>query len=610
MRKIFIGLLVFFSLALVGVIGYILYSTSQQDVPGDGTNTSSTSFSSSSAVTSSSSITSSSSTSDIPVAEEDALVCGAEGSDLKIDFENLASLGEGGNVFDQFAELGITFRNGDRIRSDNGANIGACDSPNPKLVERGEPQYGFQPSDSLSSQYLQSNGQYFITDSFLAGEGARPSVPCQLIIDFTRPTYEFSFELLDVDGNTTLGFENWRIQAYDQNGNQVAQRILNTNSPGTGNAMPTSVTVESTDVEISRITVTANTEKPGWGLAFDNFQPYCVDEPPTPLQISKNSTELNVVNGQVEIDYTVTVNNPDDAAVEDVIVTDVLPSYVNSVNAISNGGSLSSNTITWNISSIASGASVNLTYTAVFDVDDLPQTGGGVTISNTATVYVDDNGNGTPDDSEEDDTVTEETEVDLDAAAQVVKSVAVTQNSAGAAIANYTIRVSNTGDAPIANYTLRDIYDSSVQAGWISNISNGGVESNGQITWANVSIPVGGSVSFTYTITIPAGTEMTLQNVATLYDENDEPVGEDTETILIGNDLPQTGLFDDSRTLGLFMIGLGMIMLGLLVNRLDEQLGLNLNTSLQGTIFAPIAGLFRPYEDRLLGSDSRKRKNK
>lgn len=585
MRKVFIGLLAFFSVALIGVIGYIFYSTSQQDGTGTGNNSSSTSSSTTFSSTTTSVTSSSTSSIDIPVADEDPLSCGASGSDIVVDFEDLTAADDGTNISNQYADLGFSFRNGERYRANTGESDGACNVATPVVATKGAPTQAFAPNDRLGSAYSDRQGDYFITDTGVIG-----GTPCQLIIDFSKPTFEFSFDLYDVDNS-----ESWLVEAFDQVGNLVDSVVVGVG----GSGKPQAVSLQASE-SIVQIVLSANSNYgmntgigsgSGWGLAFDNFRPYCVAEPPTPMELTKNSNSVNIVNGQAQIEYTVTVTNPGDEAVTDIIVTDDLASYISDVESISNGGTLSGSTITWNIASMDAGQSLELTYTALADVEDLPQDSGIATVENTARVYVDDNGDGVPDESEEDDEETEITEINLDADAQVVKSVSASEDASGNTVANYTVRITNTGDAAITGYTLQDIYDSSVQESWISNISNGGVLSGGAITWSDITIPLGSSLSLTYTITIPAGTEITLQNVATLYDENDEVVDEDGETILVGNDLPNTGIFDDSRTIGLFLIGLSLIMFGVLANRINAEFGLN---------------FFRPYEDRILSTKSKK----
>ena len=83
------------------------------------------------------------------------------------------------------------------------------------------------------------------------------------------------------------------------------------------------------------------------------------------LSIEKTSVAphmSSVVAGD-EITYTITITNKGTTTLKNILVSDTISNLVTIVNnSITNNGVLNSNTITWNISELKKGATINLTY--------------------------------------------------------------------------------------------------------------------------------------------------------------------------------------------------------------------------------------------------------
>lgn len=325
---------------------------------------------------------------DVPVSDQEgAIACGEAGSDLVIDFEN-TGLAEKTPIGEQYADVGITFRNGPR------GHTGSPDCPNavPVLGLKGAPRVAFAPNDTLKAEYNETNGEGFLTDT-----GSINGQPCQLIIDLSRETFEFSFEILDMDND-----ENWNIQAFDSDGELIDEQRQNRRSNGRDNARPRSLTFSTTE-SIAQIQVTPANQSGGWGLGFDNFRPYCIQETPIVVdpEINKVAALPEIGDTETTIDYTLEIVNNDSITKENVYVIDQLPSQTISDVIFTQGDgvySADNNTINWNIGSMEPGATVTFRYTLVFNNLDLSSS---EDFNNTAIVFIDENDDGQFDEVEE-----------------------------------------------------------------------------------------------------------------------------------------------------------------------------------------------------------------
>ena len=210
-----------------------------------------------------------------------------------------------------------------------------------------------------------------------------------------------------------------------------------------------------------------------------------------------------------DITYTISVRNTGPSAAANVVVTDTLPVGLTFVTA-SAGATPTGNLVTWpSISSLAAGASASFTVTV------RATTGGSYTNVAASTSSTPDptpgNNNGQA------------------PAARVVTAVSnpadvrVTKTGPPAATAGqnvgYTITVFNDGPATAASVVVTDTLPAG--AAFVGS-TGGGVRVGNVVTWpALVSLPAGGSLSFTVTVRATAPGSMT--NVAAAVSPTSDP---------------------------------------------------------------------------------------
>jgi uncharacterized repeat protein (TIGR01451 family) len=224
--------------------------------------------------------------------------------------------------------------------------------------------------------------------------------------------------------------------------------------------------------------------------------------------------------------FTITLSNagPDDAT--GVAVADYLPNGYGSIANISNSGTISMGTITWMGLTVPASGSIMLT----FDVTVLAP-GMGVSYYNTAQVTAADQydpnsqpnnmANNTP--AQDDEDFAEVTPQSADIS--LAKSVNDPAPNVGDVV-TFTLTISNAGpnDAVVS---LEDYLPNGY--GSIANISNGGSESMGTITWTGLSVPASGSIQVTFEATVLApGTGISHTNTAQItasdqFDPNSQP---------------------------------------------------------------------------------------
>jgi uncharacterized repeat protein (TIGR01451 family) len=173
------------------------------------------------------------------------------------------------------------------------------------------------------------------------------------------------------------------------------------------------------------------------------------------LSISKTDNQTTATPGQV-LTYQVAVTNSGASTATNVKVTDTLPSFITTVNAISDGGSQVGTVINWSNLTIAGNSTKILTYNVTVD----PNLGSGsYVIHNVATL-----GCGSP--------ITAialvpcvygGTAIDDTAVTVAATPILAIEKSANVSVANpgntivYTVKVSNTGTAAATNVILTDI---------------------------------------------------------------------------------------------------------------------------------------------------------
>lgn len=515
-----------------------------------------------------------------PVAEEEqAIECTPLTSEI-IDFETVpgSTPSDGLAINTQFSnDFYITFSNGPKQTGADGTFYEECTKPAPLLAKKGTPLTAFENSiaedngagvnivhDNVRSEYRTQMGDYILTDDGSPDDGhnttENKSIPCTLIIDYSIPTYEFSFDIVDIDRG-----ETWLIEALDADGNIINSQIAKSSTRYGYDAVPMRVTFEKQEYPISQIRVMANEVKPddySWGLAFDNFNPVCAEQiEKIPLNIDKEGQLVNVDSESAQINYSVTVSNQNTDTVNDVIVVDNLPDFVSSVDNIEvERGSASfsdtDHTITWTFDYIDSAEELTMTYQAIYLSANYGE------IPNTAVVYVDDDDDNIPDPDEEDDRDDELIIIDEDQEATISKTHSM-QTTENGHVVIYTLNIANIGTLDLTDYSVTDTLDSKVQSTWVSNISDSGSYTSGAITWTDLDITAGGNKSLNYTITIPLGTSGTFNNIAVLYDSEGNEIDRDDDTLLLT--LPSTALEVEDHP---WILGITLILLGLVVYKL------------------------------------------
>jgi len=94
-------------------------------------------------------------------------------------------------------------------------------------------------------------------------------------------------------------------------------------------------------------------------------------------------------------------------------------------------------------------------------------------------------------------------------------------------VITFTITVSNDGPNDATGVNVEDVVPNGFSG--IANISNGGSDAAGTITWTGLDIPVGGSVDLTFDVTVEApGDGVDFDNVAEVvatdqFDEDSTP---------------------------------------------------------------------------------------
>jgi hypothetical protein len=142
-----------------------------------------------------------------------------------------------------------------------------------------------------------------------------------------------------------------------------------------------------------------------------------------------------------------------------------------------------------------------------------------------------------------------------------------------ASIVTYTITITNT-EASVRTVTVTDTLDDVVEDNYVvsSSISNGGVYSNGVITWTGVQVPANGNLVLTYQIAYPQSVyNQVVQNTVVVTEGGTERGRDDFAITPFCT--PGTALISD--TADRILIAMVLIIVGMLMYRLKlhEQIG-------------------------------------
>ena len=231
------------------------------------------------------------------------------------------------------------------------------------------------------------------------------------------------------------------------------------------------------------------------------------------LQITKTDG-VATYNPGGSVTYTIVVSNAGPANATGALVTDTFPAQVTSVTwtCVSAGGATCPANGTGNINNTVNiPVSGTLTYTAVANISSAA-TG---TLDNTATVTAP---GGYTEIAPGNNSATDSDTPAVNADLQITKTDGVTDYTT-TATRTYTIVVTNAGPSNVTGATVTDNFPAQVSGATWSCAATGGATctANGTGTIADtVNIPVGGTLTYTATVTINASATGDLVNTATV----------------------------------------------------------------------------------------------
>ena len=231
------------------------------------------------------------------------------------------------------------------------------------------------------------------------------------------------------------------------------------------------------------------------------------------LQIPKTDG-VATYNPGGSVTYTIVVSNAGPANATGALVTDTFPAQVTSVTwtCVSAGGATCPANGTGNINNTVNiPVSGTLTYTAVANISSAA-TG---TLDNTATVTAP---GGYTEIAPGNNSATDSDTPAVNADLQITKTDGVTDYTT-TATRTYTIVVTNAGPSNVTGATVTDNFPAQVSGATWSCAATGGATctANGTGTIADtVNIPVGGTLTYTATVTINASATGDLVNTATV----------------------------------------------------------------------------------------------
>ena len=229
-----------------------------------------------------------------------------------------------------------------------------------------------------------------------------------------------------------------------------------------------------------------------------------------------------------QVTFTIQVNNSGPTVATNVELEDYLPIGYSSIANITGGGIYLSDTITWWIDSLASGADSTLTFTAIVNAP----TGGANEYKNTTQITEVDqyDGDSTPDNDDGDQSEDDEANVSItppEADLSINKTVSNTTPNVGEDVV-FSIQISNAGPNTATNIELKDYLPKGYKIG---NLSGGG---SYQILWSIDSLQAGtdSTLTFTAKVNAPTGGVDEYKNTTEItkvdqYDRDSTPDNDD-----------------------------------------------------------------------------------
>lgn len=279
----------------------------------------------------------------------------------------------------------------------------------------------------------------------------------------------------------------------------------------------------------------------------------------------------NTENPTSELTYTITLKNTGNGEgtitkIVDVLDTKVLGTYVSN---ISNNGAYSSGKITWTLTDQTLAPQEQRTYTYKVTI---PKTAFGK-YSNSVTAYPSEGNNVVANAVVTANCTIANSKWTL--TKSVVEACKNENTENPTSELTYTITLKNVGEAEGTLNKIIDNLDTKVLETYISNISNSGVYSGGDITWTltDKTLAPQEQRTYTYKVTVPKEAFGKYVNVATAYPASGDNVVADAEITADCEietpetpETPETGIFDStwSKILG----GIVLMIFGISYNKL------------------------------------------
>ncbi len=280
-------------------------------------------------------------------------------------------------------------------------------------------------------------------------------------------------------------------------------------NPTAGTTTFTAPNVTTTTICIVRLTVTD-------GCGRENFEAFPVILNPivtADLSITKTDGNTTYTPGS-PVTYTVVVGNTGPSTATNAVVSDNAPTgtTISSWTAVLAGGATGTISGTGNINqtvTVPSGATITYTINLTVPADI---TG---SLANTATVTP---STGTTDPNTANNTATDTDTANPQADLSITKTDGSTTYTPGSPI-TYTAVVSNAGPSNVVGATVVDNAPAGTSISSWTALFAGGASGNGSGSdniSQTVTVPVGGTVTYSITLAVPAGVTGDLTNTATI----------------------------------------------------------------------------------------------